>query len=144
LRFDTEAGAKAELGSGRFAIVPGNLLKSALFQRISSEDESVRMPPASAGHAKLSEREIGLIRSWIEEGARWQKHWAFLAPKRPELPQLKNRKWPRNSLDYFVLERLEQEGLTPSPEADGATLIRRNSRLDWVATHASRSPGIPG
>jgi len=125
LRFDTEAGAKADLGNGRFAIVPGDLLKSELFQRISSEDESVRMPPASAGHAKLSEREIGLIRSWIKEGAVWQKHWAFLAPRRPELPQIKNRKWPRNALDYFVLEKLEREGLTPSPVADEATLIRR-------------------
>src|SRR4029077_16142485 len=66
-----------------------------------------------------------LIRRWIEQGARWQKHWAFLPPRREPLPTVKNTAWVRNGLDAWILERLEREGLAPSPEADRATLIRR-------------------
>ncbi|HLO09316.1 MAG TPA: c-type cytochrome domain-containing protein, partial [Desulfobacteria bacterium] len=96
--------------------------KSELFRRISSSDEAVRMPPAAMGHAKLSDAEIDLIRRWIEQGAKWQGHWSFIPPKRPELPPVKNRKWPRNPIDTLVLHRLEREGLTPAAEADKATL----------------------
>lgn len=125
LRFDTEEGAKQPLSDGRFAIVAGAPDNSELVRRIASDDEAVRMPPAAAGHAKLSEREIGLVRRWIEQGAKWQRHWSFIPPRRPELPRVKNRGWIQNPIDAFVLQRLEREKLAPSPEADRATLIRR-------------------
>src|SRR5207253_2262582 len=66
-----------------------------------------------------------LIRRWIEQGAKWQKHWSFLPPRRPPLPPVKSARWCRNPIDAFILDRLEREGLAPSPEADKATLIRR-------------------
>ena len=115
LRFDTEAGAKQDLG-GRFAIVTGDPVRSEILRRITAEDKNaLRMPPVYSGSARLSEREIGLIRRWIEQGASWQGHWSFLPPKRPA----------GGRIDYFVRQRLEREGLKPSPEADRATLIRR-------------------
>src|SRR5205823_6836495 len=62
---------------------------------------------------------------WIAQGAKWQEHWAYVKPERPPTPEVKNKKWPRNEIDYFVLARLEKEGLKPSPEADKTTLHRR-------------------
>jgi hypothetical protein len=123
LRLDTEEGAFADR-DGYQAIVPGNPGKSEVIRRITSEDDSERMPPAASAR-KLTGRQIELIRRWIEQGAKWQKHWAFLPPGRPIPPTLKNRAWPRNPIDIFVLQRLEREGLAPSPEADRTTLIRR-------------------
>jgi hypothetical protein len=125
LRLDTEAGAfaAAELGDGKI-IEPGNPAKSELFRRITAREDRERMPPASSGR-KLSHRQVELLKRWIEQGAKWQKHWAFLPPKRPELPQVKHAGWGRNPIDAFVLERLEREGLSPSPEATPTTLIRR-------------------
>ncbi len=125
LRFDLEAGAKAGLGGGRFAIVPGDLAKSELYQRVTSKDPARRMPPAYLGQAALSDREIDLLRRWIEQGAVWQKHWSLIPPRHPPLPKVSNPAWARNEIDYFVLERLDREGLKPSPEADRATLLRR-------------------
>jgi hypothetical protein len=124
LRLDTEAGAKADLG-GHFAIVPGKPADSELIRRITAEDKARRMPPAWAGAAKLSDREIDLLTRWVEQGAGWQKHWSFIAPVRPDLPQVSDSRWPRNAIDSFVLARLDREGLKPSPEADRPTLIRR-------------------
>jgi Protein of unknown function (DUF1553)/Protein of unknown function (DUF1549)/Concanavalin A-like lectin/glucanases superfamily/Planctomycete cytochrome C len=121
LRFDTEAGAKQDLG-GRFAIVPGDTAKSEIIRRITAANPAVRMP---LGGAPLSETEIALIRAWIEQGAQWQKHWSLIPPKRPEFPQVSHKEWPKNGIDWFVLQRLEREGLNPSPEADRPTLIRR-------------------
>jgi hypothetical protein len=119
LRFDSEAGAKQDLG-GRFAIVPGDPARSEMVRRINSDNSSAfRMPPVYAGN-RLGDREIDLIRRWIEQGAQWQKHWSFIAPKRPEIPAAR-----RNPIDYFILRKLEQEGLSPSPDAERSTLIRR-------------------
>ena len=125
LRFDVEADAKQDLG-GRFAIVPGDAAKSEMIRRITSADPARRMPPESSGRA-LSTSEIDLIQRWIEQGARWEKHWSFIPPRRPPLPAIGNRAWARNEIDFFVLNRLEQEGLAPSPEAERATSIRRVS-----------------
>ena len=123
LRFDTEAGAMADLGRYR-AIVPGDRTKSEMFRRISAQDDTVRMPPARSGR-QLTREQIELIGRWIDQGAKWQKHWSFIPPERPEPPPVKNKKWVRNAIDSFVLERLEREGLAPSAEADPTTLIRR-------------------
>ncbi len=124
LRLDTEQGAFADLGGGRFAILPGDPQQSELVNRITTDIEVQRMPPTYSGK-QLNQEEIDLIRQWVSQGARWQKHWAFIPPERPELPQLEDNGWARNGLDHFVLQRLEKEGLDPSPAADPATLIRR-------------------
>src|SRR6266700_4142898 len=84
------------------------------------------MPPAKTGK-KLTPQQIDLLKRWIAEGATWQTHWAYDAPKRPALPAVKEKSWPKNEIDHFVLARLEKEGLKPSPEADKPTLIRRAS-----------------
>jgi hypothetical protein len=123
LRLDTEEGAFADLGDHR-ALVPGDPGKSELLRRISSDDEQESMPPKKAGRP-LTERQIALVRRWIEQGAKWQKHWSLLPPTKAAPPKVKNRSWPRNGIDYFVLDRLEHEGLTPAPEADRVTLLRR-------------------
>jgi hypothetical protein len=125
LRLDVESGAKIELGKGRMAISPGDPLKSEVYRRITSNDKSVRMPPAYMDRERLADREIDLIRRWIEQGAVWQRHWSFIAPVRPPLPEVHQVDWVRNGIDYFVLQRLERENLRPSAEADPHTLIRR-------------------
>ncbi len=84
------------------------------------------MPPADSGRT-LTKKEIELLTEWIKQGARWQQHWSFVPPERPALPAVRNKTWPRNPIDHFVLARLEKEGLSPSPEADRAALIRRVS-----------------
>ncbi|MBI1831147.1 MAG: DUF1549 domain-containing protein, partial [Planctomycetes bacterium] len=119
LHFDSEDGARA-------AIVPGKVDESEMVKRITSTDPTMRMPPPSAA-VSLSAKQIETIKQWIKEGAKWEKHWAFMAPERPALPSVKNKAWPRNAIDHFVLARLEQAGLAPSPEADPVTLIRRMS-----------------
>jgi hypothetical protein len=126
LRLDSEAAAMADLGRGRRAIVPGDIAQSQLVRRITATDEAMRMPPVDSGY-KLSEAEIELLVEWIKQGAKWQRHWSFIAPTNPSLPKIKNKTWPRNAIDHFVLERLEREGLEPLPEADRATLLRRVS-----------------
>ena len=124
LRLDTQAGAFADLG-GRFAVVSGDPARSEIYRRISSPDPAVKMPPAFFGRT-LTASEIDLIRRWIKQGAKWQnEHWSFIPPRRPALPEVCNRNWPRSSIDFFVLERLERDGFSPSTEADQATLIRR-------------------
>jgi hypothetical protein len=123
LRLDTEAGAFADLGGSR-AIVPGNPDKSELLRRVAADSGRERMPPAQSGR-RLTERQIQLLRRWIEQGAKWQAHWSLISPKRPSLPHVQDTAWPRNAVDAFVLARLEAEGLRPSPEADRITLLRR-------------------
>jgi len=124
LRFDTEEGAKQDLGKSRFAIIGGDSAKSSLITRITSTNSATRMP---LGREPLSAKEIELLRQWVDQGAKWQKHWSLITPTRPPLPVVGNESWPKNDIDRFVLARLEKEGLNPSPEADRATLIRRVS-----------------
>ncbi|MEW6129734.1 MAG: DUF1553 domain-containing protein [Acidobacteriota bacterium] len=120
LRLDTKEGVFASGG----VIVSGNAAKSRLYQRISATDLMMRMPPVDSGH-KLTDAQIEIIRRWIDEGAKWEMHWAYVVPKRPEIPTVKNRRWVRNPIDNFILSRLEKEGLKPSIEADKITLLRR-------------------
>ena len=124
LRFDSKESFYQDLG-GRFAVVPGKAEESELIRRIATDDPIRRMPPSYGGHEKLSDREIALMRQWVEDGAQWQGHWSFIAPKRPASPRVSDASWARNPIDAFILERLDSEGLQPSPEADRATLIRR-------------------
>ena len=135
LRLDTSEGLFAHRGS--YDIVsPGDPAKSRLLARISAAGPS-RMPPPQTG-AGLTDAQISTIRQWIERGAKWERHWAFVPPQRPTLPTVHNAKWPRNPIDRFVLARLEREGLQPAPEADRATLLRRLS-FDLTGL----PPGIP-
>jgi hypothetical protein len=124
LRLDVKEEPFKELKSGNRAIVPGDLAKSALIQRLTTTDPDDVMPPPKTGKP-LTPEQIDLFKRWVQEGAPWAKHWAFIPPERPPLPKVKDQKWPRNEIDYFVLARLEKEGLTPNPEADKPTLIRR-------------------
>ncbi|MFM8395240.1 MAG: DUF1549 domain-containing protein, partial [Acidobacteriota bacterium] len=124
LRLDSESGAKAPLSGGRRAIIPGDPEQSELIRRITHSDPALRMPPIGSPHA-LTPAEIEILTVWIRQGAQWESHWAFIPPVRPELPAIKNRRWARNEIDYFILARLEQSGVEPAPEADRATLLRR-------------------
>jgi hypothetical protein len=125
LRLDERASVLGEEGSSG-VVVPYHADESELFLRITSTDDEVRMPPPES-QRRLTSDQIELIRRWIDDGARWQPHWAFASPDRPALPALNNPAWMRNGVDPFVLARLEQENVAPSAEADRATLIRRVS-----------------
>jgi mono/diheme cytochrome c family protein len=124
LRLDTRSGALAELRSGGHAIVPGKPDESVLIERITDDNPSRHMPPKKSGKT-LTSAQIDLLRRWIAEGATYTVHWAFTPPMRPAMPKVKNTAWPKNAIDSFILARLEREGLSPSPEADRTTLIRR-------------------
>ncbi|MCA9265376.1 MAG: PSD1 domain-containing protein, partial [Planctomycetales bacterium] len=124
MRLDTQEGLYGELDSGDVTVRPGNSDQSALYSRLVTDDEDLRMPPADSGK-EVSAEEIALIKQWIDEGASWQKHWSLIAPSRPQRPSVSNESWPRNDIDWFVMARLDQEGLRPSPAADKITLIRR-------------------
>jgi mono/diheme cytochrome c family protein len=123
LRLDVEGSARA-LREGRRAILPGDPAGSELIRRITASDPDERMPPASTGR-KLTAEQMAVLRRWIEQGARWQPHWAWIPPQRPPLPQVQRADWPLNPIDSFVLARLERESLSPSPPAERHTLLRR-------------------
>ena len=108
------------------AVVPGKPQLSEVFLRISSQDTSMMMPPPSS-NLKLSEHEINLIEKWIKQGAKYEKHWAFVAPKKPFIPEVKNKQWAKNEIDYFILHKQEQIGMTPNQEADKERLLKRAS-----------------
>jgi mono/diheme cytochrome c family protein len=124
LRFDRLNGAFGETSSGRTAIVPGNPEASELVRRISSGDPDEVMPPIDSGK-KLSADQIALVRRWVEQGARWNKHWAFERPWRSEIPKVSNPDWPRNEIDYFIHARLDQLDWKPSPETSKEIQLRR-------------------
>lgn len=105
-------------------VVPGDAAASEIYRRLTAEDPDVRMPPADSGR-QLSPQQIEQVRQWINQGAAWQDHWSFLPVVRPPLPDVGNTDWVRNPIDVFVLQRLRDEGMSPSPEADRPTLLRR-------------------
>jgi hypothetical protein len=123
LRLDDTEGLFVDRGGYRI-IVPGNAAQSKLYQRITSTDDSFRMPPTYSGRS-LTAKQIELMKEWIDQGAKWEMLWSFTPPQNPPVPEVKDPAWPRNPIDNFVLARLESEGLKPSPDADKATLLRR-------------------
>ncbi|HKS37357.1 MAG TPA: PSD1 and planctomycete cytochrome C domain-containing protein, partial [Verrucomicrobiae bacterium] len=134
LRWDVKEVALKGGESGP-AIVPGKSAESRMIHLVAGLQDDLVMP---AKGERLSAEQIGLLRAWIDQGAGWpdsasvkitsnRDHWAFKAPLRSALPEVKNRKWIRNPIDHFILARIEKEGLKPSPEADRVTLIRRLS-----------------
>lgn len=124
LRLDTREGAIEET-DGVAAIVPGKPEKSVLMERVAAHDLEERMPPPESKKPYLTAAQIALLRQWITEGADYEPHWAFAPLRDAKPPVVRNVRWPRNSIDNFILARLEKEGLQPAPEADRATLIRR-------------------
>ncbi len=141
LLFRSEALAKTE--SGKFAIVPGDPDKSEMIRRLTLKDPEERMPYK---HEALRQEEIDILKRWIKEGALWGDHWAYVAVKPVDLPKpassffglIKSGKpaWVKNDIDYFIYDKLLQEKLQPSGEADKATLLRRVS-LDLTGMPAS-------
>jgi mono/diheme cytochrome c family protein len=126
LRLDDEAEAKKDRG-GYHAIVPNKPDDSELIWRLTVAEEHERMPPRKFGK-RLTERQVALLKNWIAQGAKWEKHWSLIPPNRAPLPvHAGTRVSPflRNPIDHFILARLEQESLPPSPLADPRTLIRR-------------------
>jgi uncharacterized protein DUF1553/uncharacterized protein DUF1549/cytochrome c len=124
LRLDDFQAATRELPSGSRAIVPQNSPASALVERITSSDDDAAMPPRTAGKP-LTESEITILRTWIDQGATYTKHWAYIRPARHPVPSVSDAAWPANPIDYFILARLEAEGLRPAAVADRGVLGRR-------------------
>jgi hypothetical protein len=123
LRLDRRPEAIAERDGTR-PVTPGAPEESEAYLRINSDDALDRMPPPESGLV-LSTSEVALLRRWIEQGAEYQPHWAFIPPQSLPLPQVRRRDWPRNPIDTFVLADLERMGLEPSPEARREVLLRR-------------------
>ena len=152
LRLDTQTGAFAPLQQGQtmaptsnqkpsnqephYAIVPGHPEKSELVRRIYSTNPDSVMP-APESHLTLSDFEKKLLVRWIEQGAPWKEHWAFIAPTRPKVLAASRAGWDSNPVDAFVLEKMEEHNLTPAPEADRARQLRR---LSFVLTGLPPTP----
>ncbi|QDT29709.1 Planctomycete cytochrome C [Gimesia panareensis] len=129
LRLDLKEGLFGK-SSEQALIVPGKPEQSLIYQRLTTDDESLRMPPVDSGK-KLSKADIEKIRQWIAAGAPWASHWAFQTPVKPAVPQVRQQSLVQNPIDAFVLEKLEQQQLTFSEPADRTTRLRRLS-LDLI------------
>jgi hypothetical protein len=126
LRLDRRDSAVKPLEDGETAIVPGDPDSSELVVKITEDDDTRRMPPRKAG-SRLKPSEVDILRRWIEQGAEYAVHWALIAPRALPLPTIQQKTWPRNGIDFWILARLEKEGLQPAPQADFPTLLRRVS-----------------
>ena len=109
------------------ALVPGKPDQSEVYRRISTQDTAEMMPPAASNLKRLSPYEVELIKKWIKQGAKYEKHWAFIPPKSMPVPTVENTAWPKNQIDNFILQKLEQKGIEPNPEADKERLLKRVS-----------------
>ena len=126
LRLDLYETATAGLpeSEGQYAIVPGNLRKSQVFHRLVTDDADLAMPPAES-NLSLTPEEKAILFKWIEKGAEYKEHWAFIPPARIDPPAVSTEGWVRNEVDAFILAHLEEEGLRPNEDANKETLIRR-------------------
>ena len=97
-----------------------------MVSRITSDDPDIKMPPEGS-NLSLTDHEKALISRWIDQGAEWKPHWAFIPPEKSSLPKVKNKRWTKNEIDYFTLAKMEEKGLEPSEEASKEKLIRRLS-----------------
>ncbi len=119
-----EAELRLDDEDGVIAAFSGSLAKSEAWQRIISKDSDTRMPPVDS-HLKLKPEQITLLKAWIESGAKWEGHWSFIAPQRPPVPELNKPDWVKNSIDAFILKRLEEQGLSPNDPAQLERVLRR-------------------
>lgn len=128
LRLDIAENAYAQLeeSPGKVAIAKGSLQRSEVFHRILSSDPEYLMPTPES-HLNLSNREKAILIKWIKDGAEYQPHWAFVAPKKPKIPRIQNKAWAKNPIDHFIAQSLEAEKLKPAPEASKELLLRRLS-----------------
>ena len=128
LRLDLAESAYAPLieNKGKVAITPGSLKTSEFFHRIISEDADYMMPTKES-HLSLSAKEKAILIKWIEDGAEYKPHWAFVKPEKADLPKVSESDWPTNPIDYFILAKLDQEKLKPSKQAEKEILLRRVS-----------------
>ncbi|MDP4284582.1 MAG: PSD1 and planctomycete cytochrome C domain-containing protein [Bacteroidota bacterium] len=129
LRLDIPDSAFAPLKEtkGAFALVPFKPEESELYKRISSTDTSYQMPDPSAHLGVLSPYEISLFKKWIKQGAKYEPMWSFVKPVKAPLPEIKDKKFVKNEIDYFILAKQEQLGLTHNDEADKERLLKRLS-----------------
>jgi mono/diheme cytochrome c family protein len=125
LRLDRKEGLFTAL-KGRMPVVPGKPEQSELYRRITAHDPDERMPEKSFNKS-LTDRQVAIVRKWIEQGAQWKGHWAYIKPARPVEPAVDQPGFVRSPVDKFVLAKLKEHNLSPSPEADKVTLIRRLS-----------------
>jgi len=127
LRLDIPDSAFAPLREtkGAFALIAGKPDESELYKRVSSTDTSYQMPTPESHLGSLSEYEVKLVRKWIQQGAKYEKHWAFITPQKAALPKPANEKWIKNEIDNFILQKLEQKNLQPNEEADKERLLKR-------------------
>jgi len=128
LRLDTEEGAYAMLKDQKdqFVLVPNDLERSEVWHRITSRDTTDVMPPPES-NLILTQEEIDLIGRWIEQGATYKEHWAFLPPEKANFPKVKREKWVRNEIDHFILAKMEEQGLRPNEAAEKSYLLKRLS-----------------
>lgn len=126
LRLDTEEGALALVGELKDhpAIIREHADSSELIKRIYTEDPELIMPPPDS-KLSLTESEKQTLKAWINQGAKWKPHWAFVRPVKSPLPKVKKSSWPKNEIDYFTLSKMEEKGFKPSPEAESHILARR-------------------
>jgi hypothetical protein len=124
LRLDSFEGATADRG-GHTALVPGKPELSAMYQKITATDKARRMPPVFSNRT-LSADQIAILTRWIAEGGVYSEQWAFVPPKRPEVPQIAENSWVKQPIDAFVYKRLEEEHLQPARPADPSTPIRQH------------------
>lgn len=128
LRLDSEEGVFSARESGKPVIVKGDPDNSFLLQLMESDDPNVVMPPhpSKSPHGKIMDpNEIALVRQWIKQGAKYEDHWAYISPKKAELPSIQSKDWARNPIDFFVASKLEKNGLSPNKDQDKARLLRR-------------------
>ncbi|MDA0282965.1 MAG: PSD1 and planctomycete cytochrome C domain-containing protein [Planctomycetota bacterium] len=123
-RLDRKDSAFGKAESDDVVIVPGKPELSALIARIVSDDADLKMPPSDSTKS-LTPQQIELLKKWVAQGAIWQEHWAFIPPVKHEPPKVSQADWCRNPIDNFILKRLDDEGLKPSPSASKEALIRR-------------------
>ena len=142
LRLDVREGLFEDRGRlGGPAVVAGNAADSRLYQRLVTGSSRLRMP---RGADPLTDEQVETVRLWIDQGAEWETHWAFIPPERPALPPVSDPEWARNPIDRFVLARLDAAGLGPSDEADRATLLRRATLdLTGLPPAPGRAGGVP-
>lgn len=127
LRLDIADSAFAPLKEtkGAFALVPGKPGESELYKRISSADTSYVMPTPASHLGSLNEHEIALFKKWIQQGAKYESHWAFTVPRKAPLPAVSDKKWVKNEIDYFTLHKMDEQGLSHNEEADKERLLKR-------------------
>ncbi len=128
LRLDVaeEAFKALEFGEGSHVIKPGNPEQSEIFLRMTSEDSDIKMPPVDS-KLEITREDIATIRKWIEQGAKYEGHWAFIPPQKAELPSVIQADWVKNEIDRFILTGIEEQGLLPSDVATREKLLRRVS-----------------